>query len=149
MTAPTTNPFGPHPQEAQFGLRVAGLLSTSSQRLAPDIGERLRFAREQALSRAKFANEPRVAAVPVGAQGVVHAGQGSLGLSSPPAWWLRVLGFLPLVLLLVGLGLVQQASQREQLRAVADVDTVLLADQLPPRAYSDPGFAEYLRSPPP
>jgi len=29
------------------------------------------------------------------------------------------------------------------------VDAVLLTDQLPPAAYSDPGFGEYLRSPPP
>jgi hypothetical protein len=38
---------------------------------------------------------------------------------------------------------------REQVVAAAEIDTQLLSDQLPPAAYSDPGFAEFLRSSPP
>jgi len=29
---------------------------------------------------------------------------------------------------------------------IADVDTELLTDDLPPAAYTDPGFTQYLRS---
>ena len=32
----------------------------------------------------------------------------------------------------------------DQIRDAAEVDSALLADDLPPEAYSDPGFAEYL-----
>jgi Protein of unknown function (DUF3619) len=32
--------------------------------------------------------------------------------------------------------------------AAAEIDAQLLSDSLPPTAYSDPGFAEYLRSTP-
>lgn len=142
MPSTITSPYSPHPQEAQFGMRVAGLLSLGTQTVPADIGERLRFAREQALAGAR---QQRAATTP----SVVHAGGANLALSGPPVWWWRVLAVLPLLLLVGGLGLVHQASQREQMLAVADVDTVLLADRLPPRAYSDPGFAEYLRSDPP
>jgi hypothetical protein len=33
--------------------------------------------------------------------------------------------------------------------AAADLDGSLLADTLPPAAYADPGFAEFVRSAPP
>jgi hypothetical protein len=56
---------------------------------------------------------------------------------------------LPLLVLLIGLVFIDQWNLREQVLAAADIDAVLLADDLPPAAYSDPGFAEYLRSPNP
>jgi hypothetical protein len=55
---------------------------------------------------------------------------------------------LPLLLLVGGLLLIQQWSSRERVLAAAEIDTLLLADTLPPSAYGDPGFAEFLRSPP-
>ncbi len=128
-------------RQARVGLRVAGLLATSAARTPRDVDERLRFAREQAMSRAR---QQRQAA----AAGAVQSG-GSMALRGGPAWWLRTLAIAPVLLLAAGLVLVQHWSQREQSRAVAEVDAVLLADALPPGAYSDPGFAEYLRSPPP
>jgi len=39
-------------------------------------------------------------------------------------------------------------AEVEQVHAAAEVDSQLLADALPPSAYTDPGFAEYLRSTP-
>ena len=33
--------------------------------------------------------------------------------------------------------------------AAAEVDAALLADDLPPEAYTDPGFGEFLKAPPP
>jgi hypothetical protein len=49
-------------------------------------------------------------------------------------------------MLVGGLLMIGHWSAREQVVAAADFDTQLLADDLPPSAYSDPGFAEYLRS---
>jgi hypothetical protein len=48
-----------------------------------------------------------------------------------------------LVLGLVGIG---HLNNLERIRAAAEVDAVLLADDLPLAAYSDPGFAEYLKT---
>jgi hypothetical protein len=138
------DPFSQDPQarQARLGLRLAQTLSVGASRLAPDVNERLRFAREKALARAR---EQRQAV----AAGAVRTGPASLALQGGPSWWLRALGLGPLLLLVVGLALVQHWSQREQILAAADVDAILLADDLPPKAYSDPGFAEYLRSEPP
>ena len=54
---------------------------------------------------------------------------------------------MPLVTLVVGLVLIDQWHDRAQINAVADVDSALLADDLPPDAYSDPGFVEFLNNP--
>ena len=64
-------------------------------------------------------------------------------------WWQRLAAVLPLVLLVSGLVAIDQWSIREEVVAAADLDAQLLADDLPPAAFSDPGFAEYLRSAPP
>ena len=128
--------------QARLGLRLAGLLSVGTTRLSPDIHERLRFAREQALQRARL---QRLAA----ASSPASNGGGTLSLNGPSAWWQRALATLPLAVLVGGLFLVQHASQRELMLAVADVDAVLLGDSLPPDAYSDPGFAEFLHHPQP
>lgn len=138
---PVNDPFA-QARQARLGMHIAGLLSRSASRTTADVDERLRFAREQALARAR---QRRLAAVPE----TQRMGAATLALSTGPAWWLRVLAVMPLLLLLAGLVLVEHWSQREQMLAAAEVDIVLLADQLPPGAYSDPGFAEYLRSPPP
>jgi hypothetical protein len=44
-----------------------------------------------------------------------------------------------------GFYLIGQVHQSQQIHAAAEVDAVLLADELPPAAYTDPGFAEYLK----
>jgi hypothetical protein len=56
---------------------------------------------------------------------------------------------LPLLVLALGLYLIQQEHGRSQVSAAADVDAILLADDLPPDAYSDAGFLEFLKLPPP
>ena len=44
-----------------------------------------------------------------------------------------------------GYALIERHVQVEQIRVAADIDSALLADDLPPDAYTDPGFQEYLR----
>ena len=44
-----------------------------------------------------------------------------------------------------GAVLIQQQNDSEQTRLAADIDAALLADDLPPAAYTDAGFAEFLR----
>jgi hypothetical protein len=44
--------------------------------------------------------------------------------------------------------MIDRWSLREQVVAAAEFDAQLLADDLPPAAFSDPGFAEFLRSAP-
>ena len=57
--------------------------------------------------------------------------------------------WLPLALLIAGLVLIQQFTAQEQVMAAAEIDAVLLSDDLPPAAWTDPGFREYLKAPRP
>ncbi|HEY9064525.1 MAG TPA: DUF3619 family protein, partial [Burkholderiaceae bacterium] len=69
-------------------------------------------------------------------------------LGSGPRWWWKVVGaVLPALALIGGLILIQQLQNEAQISTAADIDAALLTDDLPPAAYSDAGFAEYLKTP--
>jgi hypothetical protein len=127
---------------SRAGLRLAAGLSERAAALPQDITERLRVAREQAVDRARRAQ--RQATAPVLAQ---QGGAATLG--GPGPWWQRLASLLPLLVLAAGLLLVDQWTTREQVLAATDIDAVLLSDEVPPDAYADPGFAEFLKSAPP
>ena len=134
----------------RFGRRVTAALSERSADVPRDVSERLRFAREQALARAAQARAVRSAAsaarpnvVPIGAtlalQGGPRSGPGGNGL------WQKLVSALPLLALAAGLLLMQRGHVHQQIVAAAEVDTALLSDRLPPTAFRDPGFTEFLR----
>lgn len=127
---------------SRIGARLAGGLSERAAALPQDITERLRVAREQALDRARRVQ--RQASAPVLTQ---HGGTVALGRPDP--WWQRLAALLPLLVLAAGLLLVDHWTTREQVLAATDIDAVLLSDEVPPDAYGDPGFAEFLKSAPP
>jgi hypothetical protein len=126
--------------EARFARRLLAEVEVDSATLPYDISERLRFAREKALQAAatrRLSLAPEVLGVARGASGLV--------LGSVP-WWLRLASAAPLVVLVLGLVGIGHLNNLERIRAAAEVDAVLLADDLPLAAYSDPGFAEYLKT---
>ncbi|QPF74955.1 DUF3619 family protein [Roseateles sp. DAIF2] len=128
---------------SRYGLRVAAGLTEHNETLAPDIGERLRFAREQAMAKAREARAARPQLET--AAGVIAQGS-SLALGGGPGRgrWLKLASLLPLLLLIGGLLLIQHSQWYQQITAAAEVDAALLSDKLPPAAYGDPGFSEYL-----
>ena len=135
----------------RFGLRVTASLNEQARTLPHDVSERLRFAREQALTMAQSNRASR--AVPVtSAQAVQPVQNGStmalMGLGGPgekpSQGWLKFVSFLPLVGLVAGILLIQHGQWDQQVRAAAEIDAALLSDNLPPAAYGDPGFSEYL-----
>lgn len=130
---------------ARFGLRVGARLSEQSEQLPADISERLRFAREQAMQKARAAR----ARAPEAATEVTLNGGTTMALRGGPAGnssprWLKLASLTPLLLLLAGLLLIQHSQWYQQIQAAAEVDTALLSKPLPPAAYNDPGFREYL-----
>jgi len=130
--------------ETRFGLRVAARLSDRTDALPHDITERLRSAREQALAKAR----PRLAATcPTVAFGT--AGADVLAARGGPSdsWWWRLSSLAPLALLITGLIWVHEFHRSEEIVALAEVDAALLTDAVPPSAYTDPGFAEFLKTP--
>lgn len=132
---------GEHAIESRLAARVAGALTARVQALPHDVTERLRFSRERAVAHAREAR--RVA--PAGILALANGG-GAAVLGSLVPWWQRVASVLPLLLLVAGLLVIDQWTDSERVMAAAEVDAQLLSDQLPPAAYSDPGFAEFLRS---
>lgn len=133
--------------QSRYALRVAARLSEQADGADRDIGERLRFAREHALERARRQR----AVVPATALRITNLGGGAAALAggsgSPSAWWSRLGVLLPALALVAGLALIQNQHSRAQIAAAAEVDSDLLADDLPPTAYSDPGFLEFLKAP--
>ena len=130
--------------EGRFAARMASAISLRSQDLSHDISERLRFGREQALSRARAARVQSTGGVAV--TGISRSGAATLGRFAP--WGQRFASVLPLVVLVSGMLMIERWNSREQVLAAADIDTQLLSDTLPPAAYSDPGFAEFLKNNP-
>jgi len=131
--------------EARFALRVAARLNEQAQGVAPDISERLRVAREQALLRAREARSAERQSAPALVQ-VGASGAAVFGVGGSP-WWLRIASVLPVIGLVLGLLLIEQWHFQSQIDAAAEIDAALLSDDLPPDAYSDPGFAEFLKIP--
>lgn len=128
--------------QSRFALRVASSLSERCEAINPDISERLRFARERALTRAAIARSSETN-VPVG---VTRSGGLLLGKTGA-GWWLKLGSLLPVVALVAGLVLIQHWQDIAQISVAAEVDAALLADNLPPGAYGDAGFAEFLKTP--
>ena len=128
--------------QSRFALRVAAGLTERCDAIGPDLGARLRFAREQALERARAAR----AALATPAIGVTSSGAAVLGRTGW-GWGLRIAAVMPAVALVAGLVLIQQWQDRAQISVAAEIDAALLADDLPPTAYSDSGFAEFLKTP--
>jgi hypothetical protein len=54
---------------------------------------------------------------------------------------------LPLAVLVLGLLAIQELHSSRLISAAADIDAALLADDLPPDAYQDAGFLEFLKRP--
>jgi hypothetical protein len=133
--------------EARFAVRVGAALNDANDALPHDISERLRHAREQALVRARAS---RTAVAPVAETAQVwqwmRSGRSALAWGSTPEWAGKVLSVLPALALALGLILIDDWHQTEQVMAAVDVDAALLADELPPDAYTDPGFLEYLKT---
>lgn len=142
---------------ARFGARVGAALTERNATLPHDVSERLRFAREQALARALQARAAATAAAVI-SPATVQLG-GTLALSGSGAsmtapvgsnpggagLWSMLMSALPLLLLVAGLLLMEMGQENEQIAAAAEVDTALLSDSLPPAAFTDPGFSEFLR----
>ncbi len=156
MNKPTSS----HEQQLdRAGHLLAARLDDALPTLGADITERLRFSRERALARARRAQlQSAVASSPAwaGQAGLAVAGGGVAGgwgtwagpvadQRSGGSWWTKLVSALPLLILALGFLAIQDTLAEHQIQAAAEVDAALLTDDLPPQAYSDPGFAEFLR----
>ena len=129
-----------HSQQLQdrFGRQVAARLSAGAAELPYEVTERLRAARVQALARRKaVSTQP----------GPVLATAGGMTFGDDRiGFWGRIGSALPLVALVAGLVVIHTIENDRRATEVAEVDAALLTDDLPPAAYADPGFVQFLKS---
>jgi hypothetical protein len=138
----TNQPTSQSQQEAdRFGRRIAARLTAGTVELPYAITERLRAARVQAVDKRRAASLVRASSV-FGSGGAATLTFGDNGVS----WWNRIASVLPLIVLAAGLVLIHAVQDDRRASEVAEVDAALLTDDLPPSAYADPGFAQFLKS---
>lgn len=124
----------------RFGLQVAAQLSQATEELPYDISERLRAARMQALGKRKVAVTQTVTRLAT--SGVSE----TLTFGDDDASWLnRMASIIPLFALIFGLIAISVIQDDNNANELAEIDSALLTDDLPPEAYTDPGFAHFLK----
>ena len=131
----------------RFGLRVSARLSAGAEQLPHDIRERLRATREQAVARrkqtvavARLRTAPAV--VYNGNTVALRFGDDVLGL------WGRLASAALVIAMVAGLITINIVQDDDRAAEVAEVDAALLTDDLPPAAYADPGFLQFLKTTP-
>jgi Protein of unknown function (DUF3619) len=123
--------------EEEFGRLVAARLTAGSAELPHAVSERLRAARVQALAQRKLAPQLRPAPVMLSSGRSAVLGGG---------WWMRIAAVVPLVALVAGLVAISVTQDDNRTDEIAEVDSALLTDALPPAAYTDPGFAQFVQT---
>ncbi len=123
-----------------WGQTLASQLDIASRDLGHDIGERLRVARQTALSSRPMPKKMLRHSLAVQANGTLTA-QPDEGLNL----WRILVSALPLLALVTGLMLLQALQQDMAESDIALLDSALLLDELPPDAYTDPGFVQFLK----
>jgi Protein of unknown function (DUF3619) len=123
-----------------WGRNLAAQLNVGSQDLGHDIGERLRVARQMALKCRPMPQHLMRHSLAVQANG---------SLSGPPDeglnLWRILASALPLLALVSGLMFLQTVQDEMAESDIASLDSALLLDELPPGAYTDPGFVQFIK----
>ncbi|MCX8521566.1 MAG: DUF3619 family protein [Rhodoferax sp.] len=146
MNTPTQSLSFSNAAADAFGKAIALRLSNDSEALPHAVSERLKATRALAVAHRKITSTqqtaPAKAAAPVSVSGSVWAWQFG---NHADGWLRRLAALLPLLVLLAGLVSIGLWQNEKRALEVAEVDVELLTDELPPQAFTDPGFAQFLR----
>lgn len=125
----------------RLGQYFSTQLKMATPGLPHDITERLRVARHLALTQRKPLVQSRWAKNPQINQNGTLTAPPDEGLNL----WSILASALPLLALVVGLMAIQWIQQDKITSEIAATDSALLTDELPPDAYIDAGFAQFLK----
>ncbi len=129
----------------EFGLRIAARLNSASLDLPHDISERLRAARTRAVA-ARLKPQTRLQT----STAISHQNGAALlnfGGDEGLNFWSRLASLLPLIALIAGLAMIQSIMDDDGANELAEIDSALRMDDLPPDAYADAGFLQFLKNP--
>jgi hypothetical protein len=125
----------------RLGRRFAQVLEKNAE-LPYEVSERLRAARMRALSVRRVSQTQLQTAQDIQSQN----GLALLKLPTQIHFFLQTFGsILPLLALIVGLVFIHDFHNDQNALELAEVDSALLTDDLPPSAYTDPSFLDYLK----
>jgi len=134
-------PTDPDLDMDRLGQQLSAKLSASSLDLGHDISERLRIARQRALQ-----SRPPVLIMQ---SRMANSMQSNGTLTGSPEeglnLWSIFASALPLLALVLGLLVLQDMQSDDGTSDIARIDAALLTDELPPDAYTDPGFVQFLK----
>ena len=124
-----------------LGKRLATMLDDNTD-LSYEVTERLRAARTRALSIRRITQPQLQTAQEIQAQN----GLALLKFPSQIQLFFQTFGSLiPLLGLVAGLVLIHEFHNDQSALELAEIDSALLIDDLPPNAYTDPSFLDYLK----
>ncbi|MDI6747399.1 MAG: DUF3619 family protein [Rhodocyclaceae bacterium] len=122
--------------EQQFARQICRVLDLGTRSIEPVVAERLRAARERALQRQLF---------PVQAVEIIGTGGGAV---LQGGWFgghgRAVRSLLSILALILGVSLAYYWNAFAQASVNEEIDSALLAGDLPPSAYIDRGFQAWL-----
>lgn len=123
-----------------WGRSLTAQLNVASLDLGHDIGERLRMARQTALKARTVPLSLMRYSLAVQTHGA-HGSEPDEGLNI----WRILASALPLLALVSALLFIQTFQKEMMVSDIAILDSALLLDELPPDAYADPGFMQFLK----
>jgi hypothetical protein len=138
----------------QFAKALIARLDTSTTDVSHDISERLRFARQRAVDNQKLTQTQTAAQTApawqaqTGSSLAIGGGSGNEmnGFNGFNFDFLSKWGsLLPLLALVAGLFAINYFQSEMRAKDVAGIDSALLTDDLPPAAYADQGFGQFLK----
>ena len=128
--------------QSRFGLRIGAYLSDGTQQLPHEISERLRAARVRAVAQRGSLHAQSALATSVNGRSAASIAMHPRG--SGLMDWLT--SFVVLAALFAALNAIDGFQRDSVALELAEVDAALLTDELPPAAYTDPGFAQFLKT---
>jgi hypothetical protein len=126
-------------KELNFAYKVSRALDENLEHLPPSTLNSLANARKNALLAQKKSSPLHQVVMNNAA-----AGHFQQLFRDPFAWISRVSFILPAVIVIAGLIGIYQFEQQERISEIAEIDALVLADELPLNAYVDKGFGAYL-----
>ena len=128
--------------QQQYARQITQRLTIGMGDMPYDISERLRASRMQALAKRKVVALQTAPAVVASSNGSTL----TLGGGSGFGLWRQLASALPLIALVAGLVAINIIQDDDRTSELAEVDAALLTDDLPPDAYADPGFVQFLKT---
>ncbi|HMW77126.1 MAG TPA: DUF3619 family protein [Rhodocyclaceae bacterium] len=122
----------------QFARRVGLALNQGLQEIPPAASRRLEAARHQALERQKLSQAQLALSTGAGAGWTLRFGSSHRYLRN----------ILSISALLLGMWIAFYWHSHQYVTEIGDVDSALLADELPPEAFLDNDFFEWLKDSP-